>query len=523
MRVAAYARYSSDQQSASSLEDQLRNCRAYCARHDWPAPEEFTDAAISGSRGDRPAYLRLTAAAARFDVVLVDDLSRLSRDSAEVAMAVRRLKFAGVRLVGVSDGVDTARKSHKADVGLRGLMSELYLDDLAEKTHRGLTGRALAGNSAGGLPYGYRVTTVGQRAIDEEQAAVVRRVYAEYLAGSSARAIAAGLNADGIRAARGNTWCMTAIYGDSKRGIGMLVNPIYAGRQIWNRSHWEKHPDTGRRIRKERPESEWITTDVPALAIVEQATWEAVQRRLRGSRQPHYGVSKGGPGRPARHLLSGLLRCGVCMGPMVVVDRYRYGCSVHKDRGPAACASKLRFPRLPAEHALLAGIREQLLSEESFQRFQRMAAAELKKAAPDLDAAKRKVADAERVHENILAALRAGIITASTKAELVTSERNLDAARADLVGLRNFQPAQFLPKAREVWRDIVAKLAEKSKDVPAARAAIQQLLGDSIIVNEKAGELFAEITGSSSQINMVAGARSVLYLTEPVRIALPRK
>ena len=61
-------------------------------------------------------------------------------------------------------------------------------------------------------------------------------------------------------------------------------------------------------------------------------------------------------------------------------------------------------------------------------------------------------------------------------------------------------------KAREVWRDIVAQLADKAKDVTAARAAIQQLLGDSIIVHEKAGDLFAEITGSQSQINMVAGA-----------------
>jgi len=226
MRAAAYARYSSDQQRDASLEDQLRNCRAYCARMGWPDPVAYTDAAMSGARNDRPGYLRLLADSGRFDVIVVDDLSRLSRDSIEVAQAIRRLTFAGVRVVGCSDGTDTGRKGHKAEVGLRGIMSELYLTDLADKTHRGLAGRALAGASAGGLPYGYAVTTTGQRAIREDQAHVVRRIFADYLAGDSARSIAVALNQDGVPSPRGSTWAVSAIYGDVKRGIGILENPI---------------------------------------------------------------------------------------------------------------------------------------------------------------------------------------------------------------------------------------------------------------------------------------------------------
>ena len=208
MRVAAYLRYSSDSQREASLDDQLRNLRAYCSRHGWPVPVVFQDAAISGSRTDRPDYVRLLDSAAAFDVILVDDLSRLGRDSEEVQRAVKRLTFAGVRLVGVSDGVDTGRKGHKVEVGLRGLMSELFLDDLADKTHRGLMGRALTGASAGGLPYGYQVgAEVGSRVIDPAQAAIVRRIYSEYLAGQPARAIAAGLNRDGVPPARaGGSW-----------------------------------------------------------------------------------------------------------------------------------------------------------------------------------------------------------------------------------------------------------------------------------------------------------------------------
>jgi len=519
MRTAAYARYSSDQQRDASLEDQLRNCRAYAARQGWPAPEEFTDAAMSGARNDRPGYLRLIAAAGRLDVILVDDLSRLSRDSIESAQAVKRLTFAGVRLIGVSDGVDTGRKGHKVDVGLRGLMSELYLSDLADKTHRGLSGRALDGASAGGLAYGYRVTSVGYRDIDPDQGAVVRRIFAEYLDGKSARAIAAGLNADRIPSSRGGTWAMTAIYGDTKRGIGILVNPIYRGLQVWNRSHWEKHPDTGRRIRKERPPSEWITKELPELAIVDAATWQAVQDRLGGSRQPHHGRPKAG--RPPSHLLSGILRCGTCGGPLVVLDRYRYGCSVHKDRGDAVCNSRLRIPRTATEAALLSGIKEQLLSEAAFQRFQRRVAAALKSAAPNLDAMKRKLADSERERDNVMAAIRAGIITPTTKADMVRAERQVATAIAELERMRGFQPAQMLPRARDEWRKIVDTLENYARNVPAARAALRKMLGDQVTIKEKAGDLYAEIAGSSdSQINVVAGAGFGLHLSGRIEIPL---
>lgn len=514
MRTAAYARYSSDQQSAASLDDQLRNVRLYCARQGWAEPIVYSDAAISGARNDRPGYLRLLNDVERFDVIVVDDLSRLSRDSIEVAQAIRRLTFRGVRVIGVSDGTDTGRKGHKAEVGLRGIMSELYLADLADKTHRGLTGRALAGASAGGLPYGYRVTDVGQRSIDEVQAAVVRRVFAEYLKGMTPRAIAAGLNRDGVPSSRGGTWSMTAIHGDVRRGIGMLVNPIYVGRPIWNRSRWVKHPETGRRVRQERSESEWVRQDLPELAIVSTATWDATQARLRGCSAP---TGTPGPGRPMRHLLSGLLVCGECGGPLVVVDAYNYGCSTARDR--STCSSRIRLRRKVAEEALLAGVREQLLSEAAFQRFQKTLRAALKKSARDPEAAKKKLASAELELANVMAAIRAGIITPSTKAEVLKGEAAVATARAELSAMRQAEPDRMIPRARDEWERIVGALAEKSRNLPQAREALKTLIGKAIIRNEN-GDLVAEIAGS--HLAVVAGAGSVLYLHEPLLIPLRR-
>lgn len=510
MRTAAYARFSTDTQRDASIEDQLRNIRAHCARMGWPDPVVFADKAISGARTDRPEYQKLMHQARRFDVILVDDLSRFSRDSVETQQQIRRLKFAGVRVVGVCDGIDTANKGHKVGVGLRGLMSEVYLDDLADKTHRGLTGRALAGASAGGLPYGYRVTTTGQRAIDEAQAAIVRRIFAEYLAGQSARQIAGQLNAERVPSARGSSWAMTAIHGDIRRGIGILANPIYKGTQVWNRSQWVKHPDTGRRIRKERPASEWVTTEHPELAIIDAATFDTVQARLkRQSRAVR------GSGSVNRYLLSGILRCADCGGPLVIINRYQYGCAAAKDRG--TCSSSVRVARLVAERALLSRLKDQMLTDAAFQRFQRAVLARIKQAASP-DAPARELAEAEKVRENIMAALRAGIITPSTKAELEQAEARVEVAKVALASVRHLEPATFLPRAREVWRDIVSKLENRASNLPAAREAVISVLGDNVIVRNEQGAIYAEIT--PCKITLVAGARYVPYLTHGARFLL---
>ena len=520
MKIAAYARYSSDQQSAASLEDQLRNCRAFAARMGWPEPVAYTDAAMSGTRSDRPGYQRLLQDARRFDVILLDDLTRLSRDSVEVQQQVRRLRFAGVRVIAVSDSIDTADKAHKINVGLRGLMGELYLDDLRDKTHRGLTGRALQGASAGGLPYGYRVTGTGQRAIDDAQAAIVRRIFAEYLAGSSPREIAAGLNRDRVPSPRGSTWAMSAIYGDKKRGIGLLSNPLYVGRQVWNRSRWIKHPDTGRRIRQERPPSEWIITEAPELAIVDIAVWERVQARMGGTRRE---IAQAGPGRRPKHLLSGLLRCKECGGPLVVIDRYRYGCSTHKDRGDSACSNRIRLPRREAETNLLAGIKAQLLTEDAFRHVVADVQAVLRQAAPDLTGLTRKVQDAERVRENVMAAIRAGIITPTTKSELERAEAAVAGAQDALQAAKQFQPATIIPRLRQRWQDAVAALSEVGPNLPNARQAIHDMLGPMTVVKNEKGDLVAEIAISSdAQITVVAGAGYGPYLRKTVQIHLAK-
>ncbi|ESX64005.1 DNA resolvase [Mesorhizobium sp. LSHC420B00] len=230
-RVALYARYSSDNQREASIEDQLRLCRELAARERWTVVETYVDAAISGSSViRRPDIQRLLADAqsGQFEIVLAEALDRLSRDQEDVAGLFKRLRFAGVRIVTLSEGaVD------ELHVGLKGTMNALFLRDLAAKIRRGQSGRILNGYNAGGLSYGYRVVKKlderGEpirrlREIDEDQAEVVRRIFREFAAGQSARTIAAGLNREGIPSPFGGAWGASTINGNLKRRSGFLYN-----------------------------------------------------------------------------------------------------------------------------------------------------------------------------------------------------------------------------------------------------------------------------------------------------------
>jgi site-specific DNA recombinase len=513
MKTAAYCRFSSDAQREASIRDQFRNIEGYCARAGWPAPALFQDQAMSGSRNDRDGYQAMLQAAegGEFEVLVVDDLSRLSRDHIECAQVIRRLKYLKIRIVGVSDGIDTARDNYKLETGLRGLIGELYLDELAAKTHRGLKGQALDGYSAGGLPYGYRSVHDGhgfKRVIDEEQAVWVRFIFERYAAGDSPRKIAIALNEMAAPSPRGGTWAHTAIYADSK-GVGILGNPIYNGRQIWNRTEWIKNPVTGRRQRTMRPISDWVITAAPELKIIDDDLWKACQERGKVAKRDTASkrlAGKGSGGRAPKYLFSGLLKCGVCGGAFVISCRTSYCCATHKDRG--TCSNGFKVKRATIENVLLAGIKDSLLSEEAYKLFEAEARAMLKQAKPDPGAARRRIAEAKRDLDNLMKAITAGIITPTTKAALEEGERAMAAAQAELQAIEKFEPTQMLPRAREIYRGLVATL-EAVEDVNAAREALRALIGDVKLIPEN-GTLTAEIQSAglagAVQISVVAGA-----------------
>ena len=212
MRTVVYARYSTDLQSASSIDDQVRICRERVDREGWIYQHAYEDRAASGASRLRSAYQQLLEDARRgqFDIVVAESLDRLSRDQEDVAHLYKQLSFAGVKLMTLSEGWIS-----ELHIGFSGTMGALFHKQLAKKTHRGLRGRVEAGRSGGGNSYGYEVINQPKangvvehrwRSINELQAATVRRIFLEYCNGTSPRAIAKSLNGERLLAPSGGSW-----------------------------------------------------------------------------------------------------------------------------------------------------------------------------------------------------------------------------------------------------------------------------------------------------------------------------
>ena len=180
MRAAIYARYSTDKQSESSIDDQLRECRKLAERNEFSVVAEFSDKALSGGTANRPDYqsLLVAARAGQFDVIIAEDTSRLWRNLAEQAPRLAELQDLGIHVV--TYDLDSRQESAGILGAINGAISEHYRREIGRRTRRGLEGLARAKKPTGGRPYGYIAATdspSGEREIDPEQALVVVRIF----------------------------------------------------------------------------------------------------------------------------------------------------------------------------------------------------------------------------------------------------------------------------------------------------------------------------------------------------------
>jgi site-specific DNA recombinase len=189
-KAVIYARFSSELQKERSIDDQVALCREFAQRHGWEIAGVYADRAVSGtSTHGRNEYARMCrdGEAHRYDIILAEDLDRLGRKQADTSSLRERMEFLGIEVHTVADGRIT-----KLHSGLRGLMSELFIDNLSLHIKRGLRGVVRDGRYPGGRAYGYRPTQArGVFEIVPEEAAVIRRIFDLYSAGETPRSISA--------------------------------------------------------------------------------------------------------------------------------------------------------------------------------------------------------------------------------------------------------------------------------------------------------------------------------------------
>ena len=333
-RVAIYARYSSQLQKPTSIEDQIRLCRQQAEANGHDVVRVHIDrSATATTRHSRPGLRDLLRDAERriIDFVYAEALDRLSRDQEDMPGIYKRLKYWNVQLFTLQEG-----EIEPIHIFVGGFMNHAWVENLANKTRRGQIGAVHAGRIPGGLCYGYRTANRidengrpvrGLREVDPHQAAVVRRIYGLYADGSSAREIAGILNGEGEPGPRGRAWGQSTINGHRTRRNGILNNELYRGRIVYGRQNFIRDPDTGKRQARPVDPSEWIVEDAPDLQIVNDTLWNRVQTRRQAG---HDRRRSSAPRAPLP--LTGVLRCGVCGGPMTIVNKRRYACHAHREK-----------------------------------------------------------------------------------------------------------------------------------------------------------------------------------------------
>lgn len=463
-RAAIYARYSDENSNDRSIEDQIALCRSYAERNGYAVAMLFEDRAISGASIHGRAGIQSLMQAGRahlFDAVICEGMSRIGRDQEDRAAIRKRLNFQGIEIVTPSDGVVTPMID-----GLRAIIDTQYLEDLKVSVRRGLAGVVRDGRHAGGRAYGYRpvLGRPGELEIVDAEAAVVRRIFADYAAGRTPRAIAAALNREGVPAPRGPTWSAIVINGNLQRGSGILLNDLYRGVIVWNRVRMIKDPDTGKRISRANPKAEHHTSPAPQLRIVDDETWNAAQARKaeRHKQQPAHG-------RKPPRLLSGLLRCGCCSGGMTSLGRdstgkIRIGCSAARERGN--CDNReIRYLE-PIERTVLAGLRERLADRAYFAIYVRKYNEErgrLAKAAGDKRGQlERRAGEIGRELGRAVEAILKGTAAADTLAGPIRRlEFERDQVAAELAALDQAPTVIALhPKAIDRYQEDAERLAE---------------------------------------------------------------
>ena len=403
-----YARYSSTNQREESIDGQIRECRRYAERYGFTIVKEYTDSAISGRSDDRPAFQRMIreAESGAFQAVIVWKLDRFARNRHDAAVYRYQLKKHGIKIYSAMENISDGPEGIILE-GLMESLAEYYSANLSENIKRGCYDAALHHRVFGKPPLGLKKAADGTYEIDPVTAPIVRRIFEEYVAGRSLAQIRAGLNADGIRTAKGNEFTENSFH-------RILTNEKYIGVYDF----------------------QGVRDEAAIPAIIGRDMWEKAQAMINRivPRKRHHGPDSA----PEPYLLATKLFCGHCMQPMTgesarsktgTIFKY-YSCNGTKSRYRNGCKKK-RVPKDWIESEVIRVLMSEILTDETIEQL----ADEFEKSQHDnheaaaIRSQEAQLADVNRKIANINRAIAEGIWSASTADML----RDLESARAGLL------------------------------------------------------------------------------------------
>lgn len=320
--TALYERLSRDdelQGESNSITNQKAFLEDYARRNNFHNIRHFTDDGVSGTTFDRKGFQAMIAEveAGKVATIIVKDMSRFGRDYLKVGLYTDVLfKDKGVRFIAVNNGIDSNNQGDNDFTPFLNIMNEWYARDSSRKIQAIFKSRMEKGlRCSGSIPYGYLRDPQDKQhlVVDEEPAAIVRRIFQMVIEGYGVMAIADALTADKIMIPSAYAKCNCPEnnhcnsfhdpYRWSATAIGYILEKReYMGHTVLGKTITENYKTKKRR--KARPEELMIFKNTHE-AIVDEETWELAHRLKKTVRRPSY------PDRPANPL-TGIVYCADC-------------------------------------------------------------------------------------------------------------------------------------------------------------------------------------------------------------------
>ena len=355
MKVWLYYRLSRDEdRELNSLTNQRRILEAFAKEHGHTVVGESFDDNVSGMHFNREGIEQLQDEVEKktIEAVVVKDLSRLGRHKTQTAMFIDYLRSNGVRVLSVTENIDTDNEDDELMIGVKGIFNDMYCRDLSKKIRAGFKQKQRDGMVIIPPMGYYKDKNTGQVIIVEEAAEIVRRIFRLYLEGYGLKSIARMLNDENVKSpghfqeklygknvgsnkpelARRFRWENTKI-----RRI--LENEFYTGTLVCHKSYTNRI----NHVRRDIPAEEQFRHEGAVPAIIDRNDWERVQLLLLEKTKKRVRAASGKP----FHRYTGLIKCGDCGATFTCVTRrdkdkpvrYEYVCNGYHRYGKENCTS----------------------------------------------------------------------------------------------------------------------------------------------------------------------------------------
>lgn len=356
-KTALYCRLSQDDGidgDSNSIQNQKAILQKFAEDHHFPSPCFYVDDGFSGGNFQRPAFQQMISDMenGEIGIIVTKDLSRLGRNQLHTGLYIEeRFPMFGVRYIAINDNVDTDSNESNDLMPFKNLFNEWFIRDTSRKIRAVLKAKAERGERLGTrAPYGYiKDPETKKLAVDDEAAAIVRRIFAMCASGNGPSQIARilkkeqvltptmyaytgyGMNHTCLDTAHPYNWSDSAI-------ANLLENEIYLGNTV-NMKYSTKSYKDKRRVEHSREECLVFKDTHPAL--ITQEVWDIVQRVRKNRRRPTK--------MEEQNKYSGLVFCADC-GSNMVLHRARtmsasynhFTCRTYKKDGESCTGHYIR-------------------------------------------------------------------------------------------------------------------------------------------------------------------------------------